>query len=106
MKKIYEDDLEQAWKVVYGDWLEITEIIHKAQAPLPTPETLIIKEQNFKQLSKEAKEVISITIKMMESSKKRPTKERIFMAMKGASFNSPFIAQVAVKEVQTWVNTL
>lgn len=106
MKKMYKNDLESAWKVVYGEWLEISEAINNIQVPEPNPESLIMKDQAFKALSKEAKQVISITIKMTENDRQRPNKRQVLEAMKKVSFNSPFIAKEAVGEVSKWVSQL
>lgn len=106
MKKAYKNDLSQAWKVAYGEWIEVSKIVHQVRATNPSPETLLIKDQSYRKLSKEAREVISITINMVETTDRKPTKEMIFNTMKQITFNSPFIAQEAIKEVRQWVNQL
>jgi hypothetical protein len=110
--KMDVSDFQVAYNILTGSaWQDIEDIQLLSQQM--NPERLVIKKQEYENLSEEAKEIIHVILNApteILDELSSPVKNRVTMKRIRNFFqdrwNSQFIANIAIKEVIRWVNQL
>lgn len=120
-KQIIVENYQSAYNIMFGKWLRIDpcDDYEKDEDSFPlytkeiSPIDLILKEEAWKELSGEAREMISVVLQspveildlISTPTSKKITKGSIRRYFNNI-WNSKFITDLVIKEIADWVNKL
>lgn len=119
-KKVLADNYLKAFHVLYGQKFAVNTVEHGEEegtvilkSEKLNPEILLLKKQQFNNLSKEAKEVIQLILnapteilEMIKTPKQNRITKVCLKKYLTKNWHSTFITELTIKELEKWVQEL
>lgn len=118
-KDINVEHYASALNIIYGEWLEYTDLEKESiqglqnTTSIPSPETLLIKYDSWDKLSQEAKEIIETIlnapieiIEALQTPKRKKFSITMIKKYFQKEWKSTFITEATFEEIRIWANQL